>query len=325
MMRRFLAITLVLIYFVFLAANIVLAANIIVTTTVNVSATVPSREVPPVNPPSGGGGGGGGGSSSLPAVATQVVFSGVAYPASQVTIIKNSVKKYSATAGSDAKFTITIGDLEAGWVNFLIYVDDSRGYRSSSYSLPIYVTVNAITAVMGVFVAPTIDVDKTIVLQGEPVKVFGQSAPNSTVSIVVNSTTENNFNTTADANGWYFYSVDTKILNISDHQTRARSKINDLASPYSVDANFKVTAKSNEVTIPTSSEPVTPPSKPNNGDSETCNIIADVNKDCKVNLVDFSILAYWYKRVKPPVKLDLKKNGKIDLSDFSIMAYYWTG
>jgi hypothetical protein len=49
-----------------------------------------------------------------------------------------------------------------------------------------------------------------------------------------------------------------------------------------------------------------------------------------VNLVDFSIAAYWYKRplsadfkVKEAAKLN--GDGKIDLVDFSIMAYYWTG
>jgi hypothetical protein len=57
---------------------------------------------------------------------------------------------------------------------------------------------------------------------------------------------------------------------------------------------------------------------------------ADLNGDCKVNLVDFSIAAYWYKRIISAEfaikeKEKLNGDGKIDLVDFSIMAYYWTG
>jgi hypothetical protein len=50
-----------------------------------------------------------------------------------------------------------------------------------------------------------------------------------------------------------------------------------------------------------------------------------MNNDKQVNLVDFSIAAYWYKRPSPPANIDLNSDGKVDLVDFSIMAYYWTG
>jgi hypothetical protein len=50
-----------------------------------------------------------------------------------------------------------------------------------------------------------------------------------------------------------------------------------------------------------------------------------MNNDRRVNLVDFSIAAYWYKRSSPPASVDLNGDGKVDLVDFSIMAFYWTG
>jgi len=52
----------------------------------------------------------------------------------------------------------------------------------------------------------------------------------------------------------------------------------------------------------------------------------DVNGDGKVNLADFSILAYWYKRPltdAAKAQVDLNNDGKITLADFSILAYYW--
>ncbi len=54
-------------------------------------------------------------------------------------------------------------------------------------------------------------------------------------------------------------------------------------------------------------------------------IRGDVNKDNRVNLVDFSIAAYWYRRLSPPASVDINGDGRVDLIDFSIMAFYWTG
>lgn len=51
---------------------------------------------------------------------------------------------------------------------------------------------------------------------------------------------------------------------------------------------------------------------------------ADVNGDGAVDLLDFSILAYWYGRPHPPQEIDLNHDGKISLIDFSVLAYYWT-
>ncbi|MCI0542615.1 hypothetical protein L0Y69_02605 [bacterium] len=56
----------------------------------------------------------------------------------------------------------------------------------------------------------------------------------------------------------------------------------------------------------------------------------DLNDDCKVDLVDFSIAAYWYKKPLSErfLAIEEKKlngDGKVTLRDFSIMAYYWTG
>ena len=51
----------------------------------------------------------------------------------------------------------------------------------------------------------------------------------------------------------------------------------------------------------------------------------DLNGDRKVNLVDFSVAAYWYKRANPPASVDVNGDGKVNLVDFSIMAFHWTG
>jgi len=63
---------------------------------------------------------------------------------------------------------------------------------------------------------------------------------------------------------------------------------------------------------------------------QKCPTKGDLNGDCRVNLVDFSIASFWYKKkltgsVIQLEKTELSGDGIIDLKDFSIMAYYWTG
>ena len=51
----------------------------------------------------------------------------------------------------------------------------------------------------------------------------------------------------------------------------------------------------------------------------------DLNTDKRIDIVDFSILAYWYGRSKPAASADLNHDGVVNLIDFSILAYHWTG
>lgn len=54
-----------------------------------------------------------------------------------------------------------------------------------------------------------------------------------------------------------------------------------------------------------------------------CKIIADLDCDGYVDIVDFSIMYYWFGKDNPPLRVDLSRDGKVDIRDFSIMAYYW--
>lgn len=61
-----------------------------------------------------------------------------------------------------------------------------------------------------------------------------------------------------------------------------------------------------------------------------CPIRGDLNNDCHVDLVDFSIAAFWWRKSLGQEFINREKeslngDGVVDLVDFSIMAYYWTG
>lgn len=51
---------------------------------------------------------------------------------------------------------------------------------------------------------------------------------------------------------------------------------------------------------------------------------ADLNFDGKVNIVDFSILLYFWGQKNPTnICADINSNGIVDIVDFSIMMYWW--
>jgi hypothetical protein len=59
------------------------------------------------------------------------------------------------------------------------------------------------------------------------------------------------------------------------------------------------------------------------GPTPDTSMAADINKDGKVNLVDFSIMLTSWGGVNPDA--DINADGVINLSDFSIMLFNWTG
>jgi len=52
----------------------------------------------------------------------------------------------------------------------------------------------------------------------------------------------------------------------------------------------------------------------------------DFNKDNKINIVDLSILLFWYGKTGPEIiPYDLNEDNMIDIADVSILFYRWTG
>jgi hypothetical protein len=57
-----------------------------------------------------------------------------------------------------------------------------------------------------------------------------------------------------------------------------------------------------------------------------CDPHGDLNKDGKINIVDFSILMYFWNQTNPSNPCaDINKDGIVNLTDFSIMLFWWTG
>lgn len=260
---------------------------------------------------SGGGGGGAGGVTVAPVV-TQVIFSGRAYPLSKVHVLKDGQVAVSTIAGPDARFEVSLTGLATGNYAFSVYGEDASGQRSALFSFPVYITNGATTRVSGIFIAPTISADKSEVKRGDNIAIFGRAAPESEVTLAVHSENEFYYNVKADASGAYLYTLNTAALEIGSHSSQAKAALHEEVSPFGNTVSFVVGTK-NVTAIP-----VAPVSK------------GDLNGDGKVNLIDFSIAAYWYQRelsiaFQEIEKRELNGDGKVNLVDFSILAYHWSG
>lgn len=281
--------------------------NFIATST-ETSAT-PVAATPAPTPASSSGNSGGGGGYITPSGTSDVIFSGRAYPLSTVVLLKDAQIAVSTIAGPDSNFQISLTGLSAGSYTFSLYGQDKNGLRSTLFTFSVTLTAGAATNVGGIFVAPTISADKIEVKKGNDISIFGQTASQSEVTIIVNSDKEYFAKTRSDKNGVYLYNFDTSPLDLGNHSTKSKSAINGSASSFSSIILFKV-GMENVLASKRVDQII---------------LKGDVDGGGRVNLVDFSIIAYWYQRPSPPSKVDLNGDGEVDLVDFSIMAYYWTG
>ncbi len=258
----------------------------------------------------GGGGGGGGGTYVPPApVEASVTFSGRAYPLSEVLILKDAQIVVTTIADQDANFLTTLSNLAFGNYTFSLYTEDINGRRSSPFTFSIYVSSGAQISIGNIFISPSIDIDKSQVKQGDNIVIFGQTTPESEVTILVNSEVPHFASISSDDDGIYLHNFNTAVLERGDHITKSKTHLDGEVSNYSEVISFVV----GDVNVFKEVDDDGPCAK------------SDVNKDGRVNLVDFSIFAYWYGKASPPAHVDLNDDNIINLVDFSIMAFCWTG
>lgn len=242
----------------------------------------------------------GGGWAPRPTV-TKVVLEGKAYPLSSITVLQDGKVITTIKADSLANFRVEITNITVGTWTFGLWAEDKEGRRSITSSFTISVSKGKTTTIGGIFIPPTIELEKTSVLKGEALNILGQTAPKSEVSISVEPP-EIVKKTESETDGKWFYSFDTTILEEGSYTVRAKAETPEgLLSSFSQALEFYLEKVPIEEVCP----------------------YADFNRDGKTNMIDFSVLLYWWGKANPCVDQD--RNGVVDLVDFSIMMYYWIG
>jgi hypothetical protein len=261
-------------------------------------------------------------------IATIVILEGWAYPKSKVTALKDGQVVKTVYANSKAEFWVEISNLTSGTYTFGVWAEDKNGRRSITYSLTFYVRANTTTKISGIFLPPTIDLSKTVLARGDVLGIFGQTVPESEVETRISSPGEEIIKKIkANEIGVWFLSFNTQPLEEGSHGVKARSQISsETISGFGHTLGFII------------GKPLLCPRADLNKDRKTDladysilifywgtnNSCADQNQDGIVNIADFSIMMLWWGKV---VELcpgsDLNKDSKINLIDFSILLYRW--
>jgi hypothetical protein len=267
----------------------------------------------------GGGGGGGGGSGSTagggfekqddiyPSGDARVIISGYAFPSSAVGIIVDGKFFGDVKSSNSGQFSITLDAIARGVYTFGVYAEGPDKVKSSTFSTSFTVTGSRTSSLSNINVAPSIKVSPDPVQPGQTLTVSGYALPNSTVTIQngkINTTINKESTAQSDASGKWTTTIDTNGLTNGTYQVRAKSVQTDgVATGYSSYTFYGV------------------------GQNADVPLNADLNRDGKINLVDFSILLFWWNGTggdsDPPA--DINRDEKVNLTDFSIMLFNWTG
>lgn len=273
----------------------------------------------------GGNGGGGGGGSGPDSGDTagggfesqdapyqsgdgRVTITGLAYPRSRVVALVDGKEATTVQTNGSGEYSIVLDEIARGVYTFGVYALDPTGVRSSTFSTSFTVTGARTSALSNIHLGSTIKVTPDPVTPGQTLTLSGYTQPNAVVTLENekdgSSASRQTLTATADNNGAWRTTVDTSGFSVGTYKVRAKS-----AQSGGVSTNF-----SNFVLYGVGQSAVRP-------------INADLNRDGKVNLVDFSILLFWWGSdggTSDP-SADINGDNKVNLVDFSILLFNWTG
>jgi hypothetical protein len=269
------------------------------------ASTTPLPPPPPPTPsgPSGGGGGGG-----LFLKGGDVTISGTGIPGGALTLLKDGKIAKEDQVSVTGSFTNAFTQLDRGTYTWGVYVKDPDGNLSSTYNSTIYLIGGTNNIIAPVYLSPTIKAATTTVPIGGSLLISGYGIPLTTVQAIMNKQGDVlnskiiTGTTTSNGNGSWKMVLSTEGLKKGTYEVKAQSL---------------VTTRDQSVFSPTLYIGVGENPNPNFKNR------ADLNKDGKVNLVDFSILLFNWKT--SDAVADINQDGTVSLIDFSIMLANWTG
>lgn len=259
---------------------------------------------------SSSGGGGGFESSDAPYRSgdATVIINGFAFPFSDITTLVDGQIAEVGSADSNGRFSVTLEEIARGVYTFGVYATDDNNVKSTTFSTSFSVQGARTSNLSNVNIMPTVVVEPDPVDIGAIATISGFSIPDATVTIQnlndAQSSSLKTFTTDSDSEGRWSVEVDTTAFSQGTYKTRAKAEQTSGAETNFSDYTYYGVGQQADVQIN-----------------------ADLNRDGSVNLIDFSILLFWWGSdggaSDPPA--DINRDGNVSLTDFSIMLFNWTG
>lgn len=237
--------------------------------------------------------------SILSELQTKVVLRGKAYPNSSVNILLDGKLAGIVQADSNADFFFTTTKVTPGTSNFGFWARDPAGNDSITTSVVFEVAQSAVSSLVNILIPPTTVATPKEINPGDTFTLGGYAPPAAKLTAVMTSNDASTLSATADASGKWDIRVDTVSIKQGNYFARAKYALpGSLESGYGKTIAFVI------------------------GKALAGSKSPDLNKDGKVNLIDFSIfLTLWGKSGIA----DFNDDEKTNLADFSIMLFAWTG
>jgi hypothetical protein len=270
---------------------------------------------------SGGGGGGGSGSDSgdgsgggfessdgpFESGDGEVTISGYAYPGARVTVLVDGQIAVTKSANSSGAYSIVVEEIARGAYTFGVYAQDENDERSSTFSTSFTISGARASRLSNINIAPSILVTPNPAEPGEVISFSGYALPVATVTIQTgrsDGTGTEVITAFSDGSGEWQTTYNTAGLGRDTYRVRASAEQADGRASGFSDYEFYGIGQDADV-------PLAP----------------DLNRDGFVNLIDFSIMLFWWQTnggdSDPPA--DINQDGNVSLTDFSILLFNWTG
>lgn len=240
-----------------------------------------------------------------------VTLSGWSSPFSTVTVLKDGKSQAIIQAKGDGSFQTNVSGLERGTYTFLTYTEDAEKRRSAAFSSTLSLSQGSNNTISNIIVPPTIALEKEEVEIGEDVLVSAATVPSSIVELYVRKQSKpfslgnaKKYTATSTASGAWDITIAGADMVKGTYEVKARTI---KPGGMQVEGNFSTT-----VFLGVGEAP-----------APDLSTRADINKDTKVNLVDFSImLSFWGTS---HAEADINSDTNVNLADFSILLFNWTG
>jgi hypothetical protein len=266
-----------------------------------------------------------------------VTLNGKTFPNARILILRDGVISTSLVAGANGNFSVTISNLSLGVYQFSIISEDSQGVTSSP--LVVNAQVSSVSPVdySNLVIPPTVvsSPKPTAPLNGtnppstgSAGKINGFAPVGSTVQLYDESTGQIAGQVVVDESGKYSIDLPQDKYKIGKtYSFRAKTLFNGAESKLSKPVSIVLGASNTPQTDTSASSPTKDIDSPNKfvDRNKVVELCTDYSRDGRINLVDFSILQFWYEKTNPPKDIDCNGDNYIDLQDFSLLMFYWNG
>lgn len=227
-----------------------------------------------------------------------VIFHGWAFPNGKITLLKENEIFATNIANARGEFRIDINESLTGIINFILQAEDEKGRKSIDFPFTIEADPSKVAMISNILFAPTIEANKESVDPGGSLEIFGRTVPEATIELKIINSEGQEFSESviADTAGNWQLIFDSTNWKEDRYRIRGRVVIFGEESVFSRVLTFTVGI----VCLP-----------------------ADLNCDGRVDVIDFSILMFYWGSTSPHA--DINGDGRVDIIDFSIMMAYWTG